>query len=211
MKFLVNNVDGTVIGGFKSYTNKPISGHYLVNVDYDDFVFDASVNNVSSLISQKQAKYLSEVSNNVFTGSTYVSDEFISGTPINTTYSTYYTSGPNKRTLLRPGGTLYIGDPLYTFAVNPTQLYLISSFYKYTQGTQALKYGAYNLEVDTLVNPADISFRVFNTGAPPTLEISLTPGLNTYAGAFFGNFYLAITNNSLTDTFVLSDFYLYWI
>ena len=210
MKFLVNNVDGTVVGGFNSYSNKPISGHYLVDMNYDDFVFDASTNNVSSLISQKQARYLSEVAN-ILPGPSYVSNEFISGTPIDPVNSTYYTRGPNKRTLLRPNGTLYIGDITYNFGSSPTQLYLYSSFYEYTQGTQALKYGAYNLEVDTSVNPSDLSFDIYNTGGPPTLEINLTPGLNTYAGVFSGNFYLVITNNSLTDTFVLSDFYLYWI
>lgn len=213
MKFLVDHVTSVVSGGFSSLNQYPISGNYIVDVPWDDFYFDANPANLSNLLSQKLARfdiYAAIELNNPSPSSVY--NEFESITPVVTTESSYYSVGVRKRTSIRPNGFIYLGGiPGYTFAAPPTSLYLSYSFYKFAQGVQNKDYGAYSLIVDTSVTPSDLSFSITNTASPPVNQISLLSGVTSYTGVFSGNFYVKITNNNPTDTFIMSDFYLYWI
>lgn len=215
MKFLVDNVTAEVHGGYDDTTinGKPLSGYYLVDVPWNDFYYDPNpFNNVTNLVGQKLTRSIAEASS-ILAAPSYVYNEFIqdSGIPVDTTLSTFYSLGSNKRFQIRPGGTIYLNDISYNFTSPPVSLYLTYNMYRFYQLPGAPSFGSYNYFVDTNNNVSDLSFSIYDTVPVPVLQFSLSYGLNSYAGGFSGPFNLQIVNNSLTNTYVLSDFYLYWV
>lgn len=215
MKFIVDKFTGSISGGYSTVDNLPVSGALIINVPFNDFKFNISPTidepTLNDLLSQKYAK-LDEYVSNLFSYTNNVNQEFLNPSGLlNSTYSNFYSIGPNRRSTIRPSGVIVMGDAGsgYSFTSTPTDLYCDYNVYELIADDNINGFGPPVYKIDTnFVAGVDFRLQILdNAGAD--LQ-TLSPGLNTPAlGMYTGDFFVAIENLS-SKTFVLSDFCLYW-
>lgn len=220
MKILVDPATNTIHGVYEEPLQFDISGHYVIDIPPQISSVaptPANNNSVSDLLTQKVDAWIAYFSL-VLAGSAF-SDELLTSPNVDSANSTGVETGPNKRTVIYPGGILltnpisiaagahqtclhYGGFSLYRSPVDindPTSITPISKLlYGYNPNTSAF---------ETFDN-ATFTVSVCNPGGPFTdiatpVPDSPTPTNITYPATFR----LKFINNS-TLPYHLSDWYL---
>jgi hypothetical protein len=212
LKFLVERYGSQIVGGYKDIDGLSISGAMVLDVPYDDFVYNPVSPTLTDLISRKYDRTSLEVKS-YFNYTNHVYHEFIDPPSlVKTTYSNLYSSGAQRRYYVRPGGVIAIGtNPAgYVFGGTETKLFCRYNAYSQNSVTNGNPWGAPKLEISISFDPlTDMRMDILDSAG--SLLQTLTPGVNTASlGGYSGDFYVALTNLS-ASSLILSDFCLYWL
>ncbi len=209
MKYLVDESTGNVRGGFEQPLQFSVSGHYVIDVP--DVLGVTPPATASALIAAKVAATKALHPN--LPNALY--SEFLSGpsVDVDAAQSTFFTTGPNKRTSAMATSSVHgqVRTPTMSIATSITKVYFQCSYYLLSErpspsGASDILYNYDSGSSSFVDSPAGMTATL--TDASNTTLLALTPGLEQAFVSGSVNVRISFRNANNSGRIWVSDFIL---